>query len=163
MGHGWVNAGDLWVGAPIRHADGTISTVQGIRLETRPQVMYNLTVAGAHTFFVGAQQVLVHNSCPNPHGRLGSPAHRAVVDDVARDLTSKGYTGITRETHVPTPGGEKANRYADISGIDPTTGNREYHQVGRQTKGGLPVKRERDALDDLANATGTTPVFHIYR
>ncbi len=30
----------------------------------RAQLMYNLTVAQAHTFFVGIQQWLVHNSCP---------------------------------------------------------------------------------------------------
>jgi radical SAM superfamily enzyme YgiQ (UPF0313 family) len=34
-----------------------------ITIEHRPQVMYNLTVATAHTFFVGEGQWLVHNTC----------------------------------------------------------------------------------------------------
>jgi hypothetical protein len=39
----------------------------------RPQVMYNLTVAVAHTFFVGDGQWLVHNMCPVGRGRAPGP------------------------------------------------------------------------------------------
>ena len=59
---GWVDAGDLWVGAHIRKADGSYGRVQFLVVEREPQVMYNLTVAEAHTFFVEAQHWLVHNS-----------------------------------------------------------------------------------------------------
>ena len=30
----------------------------------QPEVMYNLTVETAHTFFVGDERLLVHNECP---------------------------------------------------------------------------------------------------
>jgi hypothetical protein len=46
--------------------------------------MYNLTVAVAHTFFVGDQQWLVHNSCalrPGEAGRFGDLDRRATVGD----------------------------------------------------------------------------------
>jgi RHS repeat-associated protein len=60
---GWVNAGDLRVGEHVRKADGRLGTVRAVAAEQHVQRMYNLTVAGAHTFFVGRQQWLVHNVC----------------------------------------------------------------------------------------------------
>ncbi len=59
----WVEAGGLWVGAQVRRADGSYGVVQAVRVEQRAQAMYNLTVETAHTFFVGEQQWLVHNTC----------------------------------------------------------------------------------------------------
>ena len=44
--------------------DGSYGIIQAIRLVVRPAVMYNLTVADAHTFFVGKAGWLVHNACP---------------------------------------------------------------------------------------------------
>ncbi|CAG0926683.1 partial putative deoxyribonuclease RhsB, partial [Thermoflexales bacterium] len=64
---GWVAARDLWIGAHVRKADGTLGVVESIGSAYRPQQMYNLTVAEAHTFFVGEQQWLVHNECPKVH------------------------------------------------------------------------------------------------
>ena len=60
---GWVAAGELWKGAHIREADGTPGVLQDILVEYKPQLMYNLTVDQAHTFFVGQDQLLVHNEC----------------------------------------------------------------------------------------------------
>ena len=57
----WIDAGQLSVGNLVRRLDGSAGDVEAITLEERPQVMYNLTVAEAHTFFVGEQQWLVHN------------------------------------------------------------------------------------------------------
>ncbi|MCE7989405.1 MAG: hypothetical protein DYG89_50275 [Caldilinea sp. CFX5] len=57
----WVDAGELHVGDAVRQADGTTGIVQGVVVVQRSQPMYNLTVAVAHTFFVGEQQWLVHN------------------------------------------------------------------------------------------------------
>jgi hypothetical protein len=59
---GWVDAGELRVGERVRRANGFYGLVQAVVVETEPQVMYNLTVAEAHTFFVGAQHWLVHNT-----------------------------------------------------------------------------------------------------
>ena len=57
----WIDAGNLSVGDLVRRLDGSTGDVEAITIEERPQVMYNLTVADAHTFFVGEQQWLVHN------------------------------------------------------------------------------------------------------
>lgn len=54
----------LWLGAEVRSANGWYGTVQEIQFILHPQPMYDLTVAEAHTFFVGDGQWLVHN-CGN--------------------------------------------------------------------------------------------------
>jgi len=58
----WVNAGDLSLGEEILALDGSIGVVEGVEVVTHSQPMYNLTVADAHTFFVGDGQWLVHNT-----------------------------------------------------------------------------------------------------
>jgi RHS repeat-associated protein len=60
---GWVAAGNLKVGEHIRRVDGSYGVVEKVEYEQRHQLMYNLTVDEAHTFFVGDGQWLVHNEC----------------------------------------------------------------------------------------------------
>ena len=62
-GQGWIPAGALQVGEKILRANGQVGTVKRIAVTKQLQVMYNLTVADAHTFFVGDGQWLVHNEC----------------------------------------------------------------------------------------------------
>ncbi|MEP7289915.1 MAG: polymorphic toxin-type HINT domain-containing protein [Chloroflexota bacterium] len=59
---GWVKAADLKVGEHVRKADGSYGVVKTDHAQMQVQRMYNLTVDKAHTFFVGGQQWLVHNS-----------------------------------------------------------------------------------------------------
>ncbi len=77
---GWVAAGDLWLGAHVAQAEGDYGTVEDVAFVYQLQAMYNLTVAGAHTYFVGVQQWLVHNACPikNPV----QPYEVGFVDDL---------------------------------------------------------------------------------
>jgi hypothetical protein len=60
---GWVDAGELQVGEHIHTADWDFGTVESVETLQQTQVMYNLTVDEAHTFFVGDGQWLVHNAC----------------------------------------------------------------------------------------------------
>jgi PAS domain-containing protein len=60
---GWVAAGELQIGEQVRTLNGTTGVVTALHAEQRTQVMYNLTVDVAHTFFVGDGQWLVHNIC----------------------------------------------------------------------------------------------------
>lgn len=99
---------------------------------------------------------------PNPHGRVGGPAHQGKVQEVAAGVEGRGLEA-SRELKVSTPGGEKGTRYVDVAGKNPQTGEVvEMHQVGRQTGSGQPVARERRAMDDIENATGKRPEFHPY-
>ena len=59
---GWVAATDLRPGERVLQRDGTAGVIQSLALEARVQPMYNLTIAEAHTFFVGAGEWLVHNA-----------------------------------------------------------------------------------------------------
>ena len=95
--------------------------------------------------------------CPNPNGRNGSDEHQAAVEDEERELRRKyaddKNVEVKTEVHVPTPGGNKENRYLDVAAVDRNTGQVvEGVQVGRETKGEIPVARERRALEDIQNA-----------
>jgi Pretoxin HINT domain len=58
--NGWVLAGELKVGDHIRTATGT-ACISGIRLAQAGATVYNLSVAGGATFFVGDDKAWVHN------------------------------------------------------------------------------------------------------
>jgi hypothetical protein len=79
----------------VRKADGSYGVVQGIEMVQQPQVMYNLTVAEAHTFFVGDGQWLVHNSC----SFFGSAKKVAQLTKRAQELYPK-KAGRTELHHI---------------------------------------------------------------
>ncbi|MEM7345220.1 MAG: polymorphic toxin-type HINT domain-containing protein, partial [Chloroflexota bacterium] len=58
----WQGAGELESGDLVYDADGRTGVVEGVEFIEQPQMMYNLTVAEAHTYFVGDGEWLVHNS-----------------------------------------------------------------------------------------------------
>ncbi len=67
-GPGWLAAGHLLPGDRLRTASGRDATVAGVRRGVGQAVVYTLTVAKDHTFFVGNARVLVHNAaCPLHH------------------------------------------------------------------------------------------------
>jgi len=63
-GPAWVQAGQLRPGDRLRTASGVDAVVGGLRRNVGHAVVYTLTVAHDHTYFVGAARVLVHNACP---------------------------------------------------------------------------------------------------
>lgn len=46
---------------------------------------------------------------------------------------------------------------AEINGEELT-----FHQIGKQTKKGLPVKRERDVIEEIEKTKGISVEFHAY-
>jgi hypothetical protein len=90
---GWVEAGDLQTGEHVWRADGTVGEVWTTLSWHEARWMYNLTVATAHTYFVGHGQWLVHNaSCPI----IGRPdanrtaAHEAAQVGKANEMAASG-------------------------------------------------------------------------
>jgi RHS repeat-associated protein len=69
---GWVDAGSLRVGEKVRTESGGSATVTGFTIDSTPTTMWDLTVDGAHSFFVGSGAVLVHN-CPPVSGPNFTP------------------------------------------------------------------------------------------
>jgi hypothetical protein len=108
----------FWEGAQVRNADGDYGTVQAIEFVRRVQPMYDLTVAEAHTFFVGQQQWLVHN-CPfTPPDTVRSPKR------VEGEFSRKGYSyGIDTEDVVPEEGGFHLHVYQNSREVAKVTGN----------------------------------------
>lgn len=98
----------------------------------------------------------------SPNGRKGGDAHQAKVEEVAAEVEDRGLKA-KKEQVVETPEGSKSKRFVDVAGIDESTKKiEEMHQVGRQTKSGQPVAREKKAMDDIEKATGKRPKFHPY-
>ncbi len=81
-GAGWVKAGQLRPGDRLRttRGQGHAVTVVRVRQHAGKAVVYTLTVAQDHTFFVGIAKVLVHN-CPYP-----LPDEIAQATSVADDI-----------------------------------------------------------------------------
>lgn len=61
---GWKKAAELAIDDIIVLRESGRATVQSVEVLTRHEKVYNLTVANAHTFFVGGIGLLVHN-CPD--------------------------------------------------------------------------------------------------
>lgn len=83
--HKWVNAEDLKPGHRLETADHRdATTVVKTRTRTRHQRVYNLTVDGLHTYYVGTgtSSALVHNCDGVPRFAVGA-------DGVAADLQRK--------------------------------------------------------------------------
>jgi hypothetical protein len=123
---GWVPAQDLQVGMHIWRTDGTMGAVQSVLQVQQPQRMYNLSVAEAHTFFVGDGEWLVHN-CSNfaaEHtrqlGKYGQAGYRQLQNGRYR------YYGNIKPARTP---GEMMGRRV-VREWNPTTGyKRTWHET----------------------------------
>jgi len=61
-GAGWGEAGALVAGDAIRDRDLQPLVVLAVEVDTRPQMVHNLEVAGAHTYFAGELEAWGHNA-----------------------------------------------------------------------------------------------------
>ncbi len=61
-GKGWNPASSLSVGQVLELHDGTLVVVKEVLTRVRRDLVYNLTVANTHNYFVGEDGVLVHNA-----------------------------------------------------------------------------------------------------
>jgi hypothetical protein len=129
---GWMPAGLLRPGDHIRRLDGTTGTVQSLIVVAHPQVMYNLTVAVAHTFFVGNSELLVHNTC--------NPFKGKNPNEIDKMFREKGF-----DPRGPDPANGKGGY------VNPRT-NRSYHIDEANSFGESPhvdVNRPRDYRGSL--------------
>ncbi len=103
-------------------------------------------------------------SSPNPWGRLGSPAHRQVVDQIQRSIEAADGSFDT-EYYVPSGNsgqGTLGGRFADIAAVDAYGKATYFYQVGRTTGTGFPVQRESLAIADIIMRTGIQVEFRSY-
>jgi RHS repeat-associated protein len=96
----------------------------------------------------------------NPWGRHGSPAHQDRVDAIREGLRLRGWRPVAGGTGLPERAIQVGNgriRYPDL--IMEKGGRQIAVQVGKRTKGGAPVWRERRALRDLRGSGAFRHVF----
>lgn len=97
---------------------------------------------------------------PNPYGKKGCIEHQDLQKEVGKQIEKKGLNAIF-EYFVRLITGKA--RFIDVAGIDKITGEEiEFHQIGIQTKKGLPVKRERDVVLEIEKYKGISVKFHPY-
>ncbi len=97
---------------------------------------------------------------PNPYGRLGGPQHQAAVEQVRAGIRGQGLTPKT-EFRVFTAGGHKPYRLVDVAALDASGNPVAFYQVGRITRGGLPVAREIRAISDIFEFGGYNVPIHF--
>ncbi len=91
---GWVAAGDLKSGDEVYNLDGSTAVVIDSELEKldEPVLVYNLEVEDFHTYFVGYEPVLVHNTCGNVYGSgHAGQKHKDTIDSAMSDFANYGY------------------------------------------------------------------------
>ncbi len=122
-GAGWVPAGELLLGDRVRSADGA-GVVEALVSVASPQVMYNLTVAEAHTFYVGDGQWLVHNACPLT--TEARDALRAAAREIWQERTGRPaiWDGMHVHHRIPLEWAHlfpdaDPNRIANLIGMQP--------------------------------------------
>jgi hypothetical protein len=97
---------------------------------------------------------------PNPWGMRGSPAHQAEEAALEKALKDQGYRHIA--------GGSLPQQAVEGTGVRPDlifkspTGGLVYGQIGKQTKGGLPVWREMGAIEKLWDSGAEDVIFSPY-
>ena len=99
---------------------------------------------------------------PNPNGKKGGEAHQNKTDEVEKKIIQRKLNPV-REIYKRKTDKNGKSRYIDIGAEDKKTGDLvEAHQIGKQNKNGTPVKRERDAMEDIEKLSGIKVTFHPY-
>ena len=89
-----------------------------------------------------------------------------MVEERIDELKAQGYKHThggqkKKEEFIKAQNGARRNRSPDITMTAPD-GSTYRANVGRASKSGKPVARERWALDDIERAKGTRPEFIPY-
>lgn len=97
---------------------------------------------------------------PNPYGRKGGLKHQQKVKEVATDIKDRGFLPVL-EKFLRLFSGK--GKYMDVVALDENNNQViEIHQVGKITKSGIPVIRERKTIKEVEEGYGIKPEFHSY-
>jgi hypothetical protein len=109
---------------------------------------------------------LMSKKTPNPGGKLGDQQTKKRTDEVVKQIENRGNIAV-REDKFEFYGGFKIRRYSDVSeyevGPNGQLRLKAIHQIGKYTKSGVPVSRERNAISDISRserARGANIFFH---
>jgi len=115
-GPGWLTARVMHRGDRLRTVSGRDVTVVRMRWHVGHAVVYTLTVARDHTFFVGSARVLVHNANgPCDLKYEGSPKHHENAGPGIGDAPTNGQAALSNSLQVNATSPRRG-------GVDPETG-----------------------------------------
>jgi RHS repeat-associated protein len=126
----WIPAGQLQIGDSLRRADGSSGLVTAIALRSQTQQMYNITVAEAHTYFIGDGKWLVHNACPIKQAGGSLPARKSEYGSYTNTHASgKKYAGMGGRERAQRSGKRIAEEHNDpLMATDWTPAESKTHQ-----------------------------------
>lgn len=111
----WVQAENLSIGDALQNSNGVSVLIVDLVSEFSAEKVYNLTVANTHTYYVGDQKLLAHNStCRIPHHA------RPRMDE-------RSWEHIYRR-HIP--GGDVPSRQGDL--FAPGTAREQIEEAARK-------------------------------
>ncbi len=96
---------------------------------------------------------------PNPNGKKGGKPHQNKINEIADNIEKREFKA-RKEQYFKNKNGK--SRFADIVAINDNGDITEIHQVGKQNKNKTPVKRERDAMEDIEKLSSVKVTFHPY-
>ena len=117
---GWTEAIHLRAGDKLFNHNGELMVIEQVQHEIleAPVVVYNFEVADYHTYFVGTNGVLVHNSCSQTLPRDGTKVDSTKALDMADSYLGKGYTEMSPGRFVSADGLRQVRRgNSDILGL----------------------------------------------
>ena len=121
VGKGWLHADEISAGDRIRNADFQELTVLSVEVDTRPQIVHNLEVADAHTYFAGEFEAWGHNAKSRTSGNNKAAAY-------GQQKHKEYHRGCGPAT---LPSGKK------VDGLDPV------NKIVYELKPDTPAKRRR--------------------
>jgi hypothetical protein len=157
-GAGWTAAGELRRGSALLTKDGAIVHIDSVERRKGAFKVYNFEVGTAHTYFVSALGLLVHNQCGD-YVDLTDPKGRTHILD--GDATGGGHrpgTGIPGKSEFP-PGWSDDKIIHNISDVatDPAS-TRVTQPNGRirvdGAKGGVDIRVILDPANGGRIVTG---------
>ena len=119
----WVELQDVNIGDYVLYADGTIHQINNIDIDIKAKRVYNLEVAGNHNYYVGLNQILVHNKGGRRRGGGGrgrtasvTATQKATIskDDKERyHVVNKSLEGVSHRYNMLAKAREKTfgNQY----------------------------------------------------
>ena len=161
----WVRAIDLKTKDKVLLENGKYGIIKSIIVQQLeiPETTYNFEVEGYHTYYVGNDGILTHNTgnCGGRPGKLGGVEHRNAVQNI-KDSLGKGNFGVEKYFSNKNVSGMVKSRYADVVQLNSNGEVIKIFQVGKVGASGMPVLRESVALADLALATGgNIPIIFV--
>lgn len=139
----WKAAENLKPGDKILNSKGELKKLLATRVDTlqQPEKIYNLNVDGFHTYFVGIQELLVHNNCYKEMLEAFNSAVDAAKIDGVTDSLELAYIG--REAAMEIIDGFKWGEYLKSLIGDPSSDMLRPHAHHILFKDGLgPAQKE---------------------